>query len=141
MFRCDRLKAKLISSLLLGAVAVWFFIIYCGWTPDEGMITMQIDTKGMATTLYCFIFALAYGLLALPLAFRDKGYLIVNLLVFIFTGLIRGFLPETADITVMIIAISFVPLAVGIGISLLLRRLFRTNFDDYRNYKYRRTQR
>ena len=141
MFRCDRLKAKLISSLLLGAAAIWFFIIYCGWTPDEGMITMQIDTKGMATTLYCFIFALAYGLLALPLAFRDNGFFIVNLLVFIFTGLIRGFLPETVDITVMIIAVSFVPLAVGIGISLLLRWLFRTNFDDYRNYKYRRTQR
>ena len=136
MFTKDRLRAKLISSLLLGAVAVWFFIIYCGWTPDEGMITMQIDTKGMATTLYCFIFALAYGLLALPLTFRDKGYLIVNLLVFIFTGLIRGFLPETADITVMIIAISFVPLAVGIGISLLLRRLFRTNFYGYQNYKF-----
>ena len=141
MFTKDRLRAKLISSLLLGAVAVWFFIIYCGWTPDEGMITMQVDTKSMITTLYCFIFALVYGLLALPLAFRDKGYLIVNLLVFMLAGLIRGFLPETADITVMIIVISFVPLAVGIGISLLLRRLFRTNFDDYRNYKYRRTQR
>ena len=141
MFRCDRLKVKLISSLLLCAAAVWFFIIYCGWTPDEGMITMQVDTKSITTTLYCFIFALAYGLLALPLAFRDKGYLIVNLLVFMLAGLIRGFLPETADITVMIIAVSFVPLAVGIGISLLLRRLFRTNFDDYQNYKYRRTQR
>ena len=52
MFRCDRLRAKLISSLLLGAAAVWFFIIYCGWTPDEGMITMQVDTKSIATTLY-----------------------------------------------------------------------------------------
>ena len=141
MFRCDRLRAKLISSLLLGAVAVWFFIIYCGWTPDEGMITMQIDTKGMATTLYCFIFALAYGLLALPLTFRDNGFFIVNLLVFIFTGLIRGFLPETAYITVMIIAVSFVPLAVGIGISLLLRRLFGMIFDDYQNYKHKHTQR
>ena len=141
MFRCDRLKVKLISSLLLGAAAVWFFIIYCGWTPDEGMITMQVDTKSMITTLYCFIFALVYGLLALPLAFRDKGYLIVNLLVFMLAGLIRGFLPETADITVMIIAVSFVPLAVGIGISLLLRRLFGMIFDDYKNYKHKHTQR
>ena len=141
MFRCARLRAKLISSLLLGAAAVWFFIIYCGWTPDEGMITMQVDTKSIATTLYCFIFALAYGLLALPLAFRDKGYLIVNLLVFILTGLIRGFLPETANITVMIVAVSFVPLAVGIGISLLLRRLFGMIFDDYKNYKHKHTQR
>ena len=140
MFTKDRLKAKLISSLLLGAAAVWFFIIYCGWTPDEGMITMQVDVKSMGTALYCFIFALAYGLLALPLAFRDKGYLIVNLLVFMLAGLIRGFLPETANITVMIIAISFVPLAVGIVISLLLRWLYRTFFDDYQNYKYRRTQ-
>ena len=141
MFRKDRLKAKLVSSLLLGAAAVWFFIIYCGWTPDEHMITMQVDTKSIATAFHCFVFALAYGLLALPLSFRDNGYLALNLLVFTLAGIIRGFMCETADINVVIITISLVPLTVGIGISLVMRWLFRTNLDEYQNYKYKRTQR